>query len=210
MSNDQGAQAWMEMIESEKSQIRHQDLYPRLKTWITGTKAQNVLEIGCGQGACSSQFEAPLRYTGVDFSPLLIKRARELYSDKIFLEGSATQLPLKDSTFDGIFSVSVWHLIDDIGGAAQEMKRVLKEGGDFFIVSAHPDGYEAWKEIYETFTFDGRRLVGQLLKADGTLVEETLYLHSLEDLKGALESSTLSIQKIDRFRSFITIQGQAT
>lgn len=41
----------------------------------------------------------------------------------------------KDS-FDGIFSVSVWHLLDDTQRAAREFSRVLKPKGSFFIVTA--------------------------------------------------------------------------
>jgi tRNA G46 methylase TrmB len=49
------AQEWISLVE--KGQIRDTDINPRLKTWVDQSNAQDILEIGCGQGICSDKID---------------------------------------------------------------------------------------------------------------------------------------------------------
>ena len=125
------AKDWMAIVESP-GQPREQDIYPRLKTWVEAGKPLHILEVGCGQGACSAQLPlSDLRYTGLEPSPFLLARAQELYCspERSFIAGNAYLIPLAEGQFEAVFSVAVWHLLGDIRKAAAEMARVLKPGG---------------------------------------------------------------------------------
>lgn len=136
------------MVEGESGRVREADIYPRLNAWLDRSGAQEILDIGCGQGICSDQIRLEGRnYTGVEPCPILRARASELYggTNRRFVAGDAYALPFDDEAFDAAFSISVWHLLADLDEAARELMRVLKPGGHFWIVTANPEAYDLWK-----------------------------------------------------------------
>lgn len=202
---------WIEMIEGDSGKIREQDLYPKLDRWATSRAFETILDIGCGQGICSQKIDlGPSHYTGIDSSEFLIKRATELYESptKKFLVADALDLPFEDESFDAVFSISLIHLIEDIDVVIDELSRVLKPKGRFFIVTAAPSFYEAWEDSYKEKSLDGIRLIGKRLTADGTEVEDTLYFHEGEEIHNAIEEAGLEIEDIEPFRNFIAIRGK--
>ncbi len=105
----------------------------------TGAK---VLEAGCGIGTDGVRFAAAgAEYTGLDFSPTALALARHRFEMEglpgRFVSGSVTQLPLRDQTFDLVFSHGVIHHVDDTKGAVREFSRVLKPGGTALIMVYH-------------------------------------------------------------------------
>jgi SAM-dependent methyltransferase len=145
------ALSWIDMIESDIAKVREQDIYPKLNAWISQASASNILEIGCGQGACSNRIDGT--YTGIEPSQYLIDRAILLYSgpNRKFLLGNAYDLPVSNSSFDAVFSISVWHLLSDLLLAAKELSRVLKNEGHFLIITANPDAHSVWTVCIEYF-----------------------------------------------------------
>lgn len=96
-----------------------------------------VLDVGCGTGVL---LEAILRrfptvqVTGVDLSPSMLHFARQRLPDHIRLvEGPAEDLPVDDARFDLVVSCSAFHYFDRPDKALDEMKRVLKPGGQLVI-----------------------------------------------------------------------------
>lgn len=142
------ADEWIATIESEDAKIREQDIYPHLKKWIWDNDITNVVDLGSGQGICSQKIPEDTKYTGIEPSPFLLKRARKLYPDSDFIEGSAYQMPFEDASVDAVFSIAVWHLLSDSESAAHELSRVLKPGGHFFIVTADPQS-PVWKKSHD-------------------------------------------------------------
>jgi ubiquinone/menaquinone biosynthesis C-methylase UbiE len=199
--NQADAQDWASLIEAP-NQPREKDIYPRLKTWTeTGT---DILDVGCGQGACSAQIDLNgRRYTGVEPSPFLRARAIEIHSspERRFIHGNAYQLPLADASFDSVFSIAVWHLLGDIRRAAAEMARVLKPGGRFLIITANPEAYDLWAAPYTHRKQMGRRLEGQVKEKDKVLSQDVLYLHTLEELEEALAGAQLLPTESETFRT---------
>lgn len=100
--------------------------------WPTGAQ---VVEIGCGTGPVSrvlAALEAPATVLGVDPSPILIERARELATGlpKLSYEvGDARNLAFGDATFDvAILHTALCH-IPEPQSALAEVHRVLRPGG---------------------------------------------------------------------------------
>lgn len=102
----------------------------------------SVLEAGCGIGTDGVRFaKAGADYTGFDFSPTALSLARHRFEmegmDGRFLSGSVTQLPLRDQTFDLVFSHGVIHHVEDTEAAVREFERVLKPGGTALVMVYH-------------------------------------------------------------------------
>jgi SAM-dependent methyltransferase len=90
-----------------------------------------VLDAGCGYGRANEYVKG--EYVGVDLSPDLIEKAKQLYPDKKFLVGKLESLPFKDKEFDIGFCISVKAMIvANLGGESwdlmeKELKRVCKK-----------------------------------------------------------------------------------
>jgi SAM-dependent methyltransferase len=93
-------------------------------------------DIGCGPGHVS-RFLADLgaSVTGIDLSPAMIARAREVVPDVKFQTGDMTALDCADGSFDAIVAFySLIHLDDPlIGRACYEFARVLRPGGHALV-----------------------------------------------------------------------------
>jgi ubiquinone/menaquinone biosynthesis C-methylase UbiE len=140
--DDETALQWINVIESANNSIRDRDIHPEVKAWVKINSLNEILEIGSGQGICSDKIDLDhRRYTGVEPSPKMTERAKELYSDKnrTFVLGNVYSLPFTSEVFDGAFSILVWHLLSDLETATRELARVLKPGGQFLIVTANPE-----------------------------------------------------------------------
>lgn len=209
---------WIRRIESAAADVRESDIYPRLREWVDRAAAREILDIGCGQGACSDRIGlGDRRYTGLDPSPRLIERAKELYphGNRRFVLGSAYGMPFADGSFDAAFSVSVWHLLSDPGRAALELGRVLKEEGRFQIITANPDAYPAWTDHYAESRREGIRFEG-VVRQEGSIVSrDVLYLRTLEEILGSLRAAGLIANRAEPFRAdasgqylYVSMQGR--
>ncbi len=209
--DEQTARGWIRGIEHGNSQVREQDIYPRLRAWLERAAPERILEIGCGQGVCSDKIDLSGRvYIGVDPSPVLIDRARELYTTagREFAVGNAYELPFSEKQFDAVFSVMVWHLLSDLPKAAFELCRVLKPGGHFLIVTANPGARADWEAIYFNQKIDGRRFEGNLV-LDGKIFDhDVLYFHTQLEIESALNRAGLQVDTVEPFRKSKPDQAQ--
>lgn len=89
---------------------------------------RDVLEVGCGTGLILRGLAEEARKTvGVDISGGMLSQARARGLDVI--QGSATELPFKDASFDAVVSFKVLAHVEDIQTALSEVGRVLRPGG---------------------------------------------------------------------------------
>ncbi len=89
---------------------------------------REVLEVGCGTGLVLSRIAAFARNAkGVDLSPGMLQKARDRGLEVV--EGSATDLPFDDLSFDVTCAFKVLAHIPNIGRALSEMTRVTRCGG---------------------------------------------------------------------------------
>ncbi|MFA5841425.1 MAG: class I SAM-dependent methyltransferase [Candidatus Paceibacterota bacterium] len=217
------AREWIISVENEKGLIRDREIYPELFEWTKKNNPKLLVEIGSGQGICSTKVKLgrSAKYVGIEPSRPLVARARDIYKshNKKFLIGSAYKLPLRSGSVDGVFSVNVWFHLKNLDTAAKEIKRVLKKNKRFYIITGNPSTYEIW----ERFFFDYKKKKGVL---DGKvrvpiqhLSRNIFFLHSLSNIIKSLEVNGLAIGSVkvigfakrDKMRGiFIGIEGYKT
>ena len=89
-----------------------------------------ALDIGCGTGIHTQTLaNKGAAATGVDIAEGMLAQARKMYSDPIFVEGSAVDLPFCDSQFSTVFSSMALQWVSDTGLVANEIARVLEKSG---------------------------------------------------------------------------------
>ncbi len=91
-----------------------------------------ILDIGCGNGR-DSIFLAKKGYSviGIDITPkaiILAKKNKNKVKNLKFIVADAEKLPFKDESFDGVYSIGVFHCTN-LNKSLKEAVRVLKEGG---------------------------------------------------------------------------------
>lgn len=90
----------------------------------------DALDIGCGTGIHTQEIlKKGAVATGVDIAEGMLAQARKKYSDPIFVEGSAVDLPFSENTFSTVFSSMALQWASDTNLVASEIARVLKQGG---------------------------------------------------------------------------------
>lgn len=106
-------------------------------------KGKHVLEIGIGQAADSAQIiRRGGRWHGLDLTAEAVFRAKTRFDlfqlpYQAVKQGSATEIPYPDKSFDVVYSHGVLHHIPPIRQVSQEIRRVLKPGGQLVIMMYH-------------------------------------------------------------------------
>src|SRR4051794_30369962 len=128
---------------------------------------RDVLEAGCGIGTDGVRFaRAGARYTGIDFSATALALARRRFGEQrvggTLLEGSITELPFGDGSFDLVYSNGVIHHVPDAARAVAELRRVLRPGGEVVAMVYHRRSLN-----YRATILGVRRLLAAVLLVPG-------------------------------------------
>ncbi|URD47674.1 class I SAM-dependent methyltransferase [Chroococcidiopsis sp. CCNUC1] len=100
-----------------------------------------VLDLCCGSGQAT---ELLVKYsqevTGLDASPLSLKRAQHNVPQAKYVEAFAQKMPFSDRSFDLVHSSMAMHEMtaEELRQILSEVHRVLKPGGIFTLVDFHP------------------------------------------------------------------------
>ncbi len=110
-----------------------------LKRSLLGTLQGTVIEIGPGAGANFVYFPADLHWIGVEPNLFMHSYLRQEAMDRGFqsielYEGNAEHLPLGDAIADAVVSTHVLCSVRELDQVLQEIRRVLKPGGQFFFL----------------------------------------------------------------------------
>jgi ubiquinone/menaquinone biosynthesis C-methylase UbiE len=98
---------------------------------------QRVLEVGCGTGLILSQLSQLAGSAwGVDISDGMLRVAKERGLSVV--QGSATDLPFADESFDLVCSFKVLAHVPEVGRALREIARVTKPGGQMLVEFYNP------------------------------------------------------------------------
>jgi len=93
---------------------------------------QQVLDVGCGPGALTTELVARLgaeAVTAVDPSEPFVEAARARHPGVLVEQAPAERIPFADNRFDAALAQLVVHFMDDPVAGLREMARVTREGG---------------------------------------------------------------------------------
>ncbi len=134
------------------------------------TPDMNVLDLCCGSGQTTRFLvDYSNHVTGLDASPLSIKRAQENVPEATFVEGWAEAMPLPNNSFDIVHTSVAIHEMepDQRRQIFQEVLRVLKSGGTFTMVDFHkPQNPLFWPGIAGFLWLFETHTAWQLLATD--------------------------------------------
>lgn len=103
-------------------------------------EGERVLDVGSGNGIFVRDMLEAVgesgHVCGVDGAEPMISMASALCPRGRFLQGDATDLPVKDSSFDVVTASQLLCFVSDGDGALSEMYRVLKPGGRLAILDS--------------------------------------------------------------------------
>ena len=147
------------------------DLIEELLRWAEITKADQILDVGCGIGGSSlylaEKFQATS--TGITLSPVQAARAAEraeiagLAARSQFQVADALQMPFADDSFDLVWSLESGEHMPNKTQFLQECCRVLKPGGKLMVATwchrpSHPpydpltpDELDQLNKIYQIY-----------------------------------------------------------
>jgi ubiquinone/menaquinone biosynthesis C-methylase UbiE len=116
-------------------------------------KDKKVLELGCGAGYDAYEFcRNEAEYTGIDLAPENVARTKKHLSfyglKPVVAEGDAENLLFDDEIFDLVFSNGVLHHTPDIKKSFEEAYRVLKSGGEGWIIVYNRDSIVHWINLF--------------------------------------------------------------
>ncbi|MEY3330550.1 MAG: hypothetical protein RLZZ115_3435 [Cyanobacteriota bacterium] len=139
-------------------------------TGLTLTPETKVLDLCCGSGQATAVLvEYSQDVTGLDGSPLSLKRARNNVPQAQYVEGFAENMPFGDNSFDLVHTSAALHEMnpEQLQQILNEVYRVLKPGGIFTLVDFHsPTNPIFWPGVAMFLWLFETETAWQLLKTD--------------------------------------------
>jgi len=152
-----------------------------------------LLNVGCAHGPDFLPFRQNFELYGVDFSCKMLELARKYATKFDFTVNLSVAdvrcLPYPDGTFDWAISVATYHHIKgkkERLKALQELKRVLKPGGEAFIT--------AWNRWQPRFWFRGKEISVPWRTKEKTL-HRYYYLFSYGELEELVKGAGFEVLK---------------
>ena len=169
--------------------IFRSELEALAERWQKGS----LLNIGCAHGPDFLPFRNNFELYGVDFSTEMLRLAQR-YAAKFefnvnLVLADAVHLPFADETFDRAISVATYHHIrgkSERQTALNELRRVLKPGGEVFIT--------VWNRWQPGFWFKGKEVAIPWRTKGGTLYRY-YHLFSYPEMERLVKKSGFKIIK---------------
>jgi len=182
----------------------------RLRHWSRFTKELEemagrwhrgkLLNVGCAHGPDFLPFKDNFELWGVDFSTQMVKLARR-YATKFKFEvklsvADAASLPYPDNTFDWAIAVATYHHIQgdkQRQESLQELRRVLKPGGEAFVT--------VWNRWQLSFWLKDKE-VNMPWRSRGKILYRYYHLFSYPELRSLLNQVGFAIISIFPEKSY--------
>lgn len=119
--------------------IINREHYRAVGKFVCRDSGAKILDIGFGNGYMLSRLSKKLdaKLYGVDISADMLEKATDKNIDAVTLnkmmlqQASVTDLPYNDGFFDTVYTINTIYFWGDITKAFDEIRRVLKNGGNF-------------------------------------------------------------------------------
>lgn len=131
---------WAEQGRGEEMERHHIPITAPVVELMQLQPTDKMLDLSCGAGWATRLLAKSVprgSVIGVDLSDQMIVHARESskeFSNIEYRVGSAEQIPAEDNSFDKVLSVEAFYYYPDQDRALDELRRVLKPGGNLFIL----------------------------------------------------------------------------
>lgn len=124
--------------------------WPELQVFIPYIKDNDkILDLGCGNGRlirALTEANKKFDYLGVDFSPDLIKYAKQAFPDKKFIISDISEVSFTPASFDAVFIIATFHHLDTKKQRLELLQKIntwLKPGGFLFMTN-----WNLWQPKY--------------------------------------------------------------
>lgn len=188
MSTSESYNTWADSYDSMNNKTR--DLEAKvLRNTFLNPHYGNILELGCGTGKNTGWLSEKADFvTAMDFSPKMIKKAKEKITAKNvnFIETDLNfDWPVKPGWANLITCSLVLEHIEDLNFIFSEASRALKINGKFYICELHPwKQYSGSKARFET--------------AEG-LHEPKAYVHHISDYLDAARHQGFKLLDLNEY-----------
>ncbi len=168
--------------------LRHRTRFKQELQYLADRWGQGrLLNVGCAHGPDFIPFSSRFDMWGLDSSSQMIRMAVK-YAEKFrykanLLVADAVQLPFDDDVFDYVLAVAAYHHISGRRNrdmAFQELRRVLKPGGEAFIT--------VWNRWQRVFLGKGRE-VRVPWKTREKEISRYYYLFTYFEIEAALKQA---------------------
>jgi tRNA (uracil-5-)-methyltransferase TRM9 len=181
---DEIAESWYRLRHWSRFTKELEELASR---WHRG----KLLNVGCAHGPDFLPFKNEFELWGVDFSTQMVKLARK-YATKFKFKvklavADATSLPYPNNSFNWAIAVATYHHIQgdkQRQKAFQELRRVLKPGGEAFVT--------VWNRWQPAFWLKGKE-VNVIWKSRGKILYRYYYLFSYPELRKLLTEAGFEV-----------------
>ncbi|MDO8288614.1 MAG: methyltransferase domain-containing protein [Parvibaculum sp.] len=108
---------------------------------VINKRTGTLLEVGVGTGVALPRYAPHLKITGIDFSPDMLRKARERMRTKKLrnvvglYEMDASELRFEDGSFDTVVAMYVMTVVPDANKVLRELERVCAPGGEVIIIN---------------------------------------------------------------------------
>jgi len=155
-----------------------------------------VLDIGCGGGNIARHLRADKKIFLVnsDISKNSLRHAARFKKDGYYyVQASAFDIPFDDNTFDYCVTYGFLHHIDDTKAVLREVRRVLKNNGEF--IAFEPAQRYPWVNMWLDFLHAPRvvraKIENLYLRARGKSARKD----SLENLRSVISEKNMNSEK---------------
>jgi len=129
-----------------------------------------VLDLCCGAGQATRELVTHFQnVTGLDASPIAIKRAQQNVPQAKYVESFAEKMPFSDRSFDLVLTNTAMHEMEpeQLRQIISEVHRILRPDGQFIIIDFHsPTNMLFWLPIAAFLWLFETETAWQLLKTD--------------------------------------------
>ncbi len=137
---------------------------------LTLNAHSTILDLCCGGGQTTRYLvKMSDQVTGLDASPVALKRAKKAVPKANYVEGLAEALPFADNTFDLVHTSVALHEMTEtqLSQIFQEVYRVLKPEGNFAFIDFHsPTNPLFWPPLAVFMALFETETAWHLLKMD--------------------------------------------
>lgn len=175
-------------------------------------KGSRVLDLGCGSGITTALLEkSGLTSLSLDFSMSMLERAAASNQSLTAVQASATDLPFRNSSLDGVVSECVLSLTGDIPKTVAEISRILKSGGRIILSDIYSRSNSAPSPMLDvSCCFNGARPLAEIEKA---ITDSGLKIKIIEDhtplLKQLAGQIIFSMGSLEKFWALFTGEDKA-